>query len=262
MLRNIRKLTVISFLLLSLMLAGCRTAGSAATKGSPESSSDSRYKVMSGKVAVFGTSLWAIEPGPTGIASRLKELTSFEVTDNTVMGGMAARVEEDPLSEGSLISILLYNDDVYSKRMRDSIREADYVILDFGGNDCSSGVPASGDGNSFENALKLAVTTIREMNPGARIILITPIVGWEYIDGEYVSIVDIDCGGGTIMDFIDTVEKVAQEEALFCVNMSEVIVFSKDEPLKYFEDGSHLTEYGRMVYAQYLTEQIYGRYYS
>ena len=33
-------------------------------------------------------------------------------------------------------------------------------------------------------------------------------------------------------------------------------------PLKYFEDGSHLTEYGRQVYAQYLTEQIYDHYYS
>ena len=261
--RNIRKLTITSFLLISLILAGCSTAaGSAAQQGSSAPSYDSRYKGMSGNVVVFGTSVWAIEPGPTGIASRLKEMTSFEVTDNTVLGGMAARVEEDPLSEGSLISILLYNDDVYSKRMRDNVRKADYVILAFGGNDYSRGVPASGDGNSFENALKLAIATIREMNPGVRIILIPPVGGWMYIEGEYVSPLDIDFGGGKLGDFISTVEKVAGEEDLFCVNMSEVIVFSEDEPMKFFEDGSHLTEYGRMVYAQYLTEQIYDRYYS
>ena len=101
-----------------------------------------------------------------------------------------------------------------------------------------------------------------EMNPDASIILIPSLGGWALIDGEYVSPFELDFGGGTLSEYISIVERIAQEEDLLCVNMNEVIVFSEDEPLKYFEDGSHLTEYGRLVYAQYLTEQIYDHYYS
>jgi lysophospholipase L1-like esterase len=261
--RKIKKLAMLPLLILALVFTGCGpTARNTEQTGPADIADDSIYKEMTGNVVVFGTSIWAIEPGPTGIASRLEEITSFKVTDNSVSGSMATRVEDDYLSDGSLISILLYNDDIYSRRMRDSIKEADYVILAFGGNDYYRGVPASGDGNSFENAMKLAVSTIKEMNPDAHIILIPPLNGWALIDGEYVSPMEIDFGSGTLGDFIDVVERVAREEDLLCVNMSEVIVFSKDEPLKYFEDGSHLTESGRMLYAQYLAERIYGYYYS
>ena len=258
--RRIRNLTILPFLLLALILSGC--SRTAVQTGSADYGFDSRYKELTGNVVVFGTSIWAIEPGPTGIASRLEEMTSFNVTDNSVLGGMATRVEDDYLSDGSLISILLYNNDMHSRKMRDNIMEADYVILAFGGNDHARGVPASGDGNSFENALKLAISTIKEMNPDVRIILVAPLGGWALIEGEYVSSLETDCGGGTLSDFIDVVERVSQQENLLCVKMSEGIVFSKDEPLKYFEDGSHLTELGRMLYAQYLTEKIYEYYYS
>ena len=261
--RKIKTLTILPFLVLVLIFSGCsRSSQNAVQTGSADTAFDGRYKEMTGNVAVFGTSIWAIEQGPTGIASRFEEMTSFNVTDNTVLGGMATRVEDDYLSDGSLISILLYNNDIYSKRMRDSIVEADYVILAFGGNDFSRGVPASGDGNSFENALKLAISTIKEMNPDVNIILIPPLDGWALIDGKYVSPLEMDFGGGTLADFIEVVERVAQQEDLLCINMSEVIFFSEDEPLKYFEDGSHLTETGRFIYAQYLTEKIFEHYYS
>lgn len=259
----IKNLKILPFLILTLILTGCSVAVQTTSQAGPaDITTDNRYKEMTGNVVVFGTSIWAIEPGPTGIASRLEEMTSFKVTDNSVSGSMATRVEGDYLEEGSLISILLYNDDKYSKRMRDDITEADYVILAFGGNDQSGGVPASGEGNSFENALRLAVATINRMNPDASIILISPLNGWTLVDGEYVSFKEIDCGGGTLNDYIDAVEKVAQEENLLCVNMSEAIDFSKDEPFKYFEDGAHLTESGRLLYARYLTEKIYGYFYQ
>lgn len=261
--RPLKTFVIMAFLLPVMIIAGCGNAAKSTTQATGTSYiSDTKYKQMTGKVVVFGTSIWAIDPGPTGIAARLREMTSFEVTDNTVMGGTATRVEDDPLVEGSLISILLYNDDKYSKRMRENVKEADYVILAFGGNDFSRGVPATGEGNSFENAMRLGISTVREMNPDANIILIPSLGGWALIDGEYVSPFEMDFGGGMLGDYVNIVERIAQEEDLLCVNMNEVIAFSEDEPLKYFEDGSHLTEYGRLIYAQYLTEQIYDHYYS
>lgn len=110
--------------------------------------------------------------------------------------------------------------------------------------------------------LEHSVAAIKEMNPKARIILIDPLNGWLPVDGEYVAFADIDNGGGKLNDYIDATERVAKDENLLCVNMSDVIAFSKDDPKKYFEDGSHLTELGRKIYAQYLTEKIYDFYYS
>lgn len=255
-----RKLKILILLILALILTGCGKDTAQTTSTSLPV--DSRYKQMTGKVVVFGTSIWAIERGPTGVASRLEEMTSFKVTDNSLLGGMAVRLEDDIQTEVSLVSILFYDDNKYNKKLRESIKDADYVILAFGGNDQYRGVPASGDGNSFENALSRSVTFIKEMNPNVRIVLIAPLNGWTLEDGEYIAFADIDNGGGKLGDYIDATERVAQKNNLLCVKMSEAIVFSKDEPYKYFKDGSHLTELGSILYAQYLTEKIYGFYYS
>ena len=255
-----RRLTAAVIVLL-LFLTGCVRSGSPVQSLSSETI-PSKYKAMTGNVVVFGTSIWAIEPGPEGVKANFENLTSFKVTDNSLLGGMATRLEGDYLEDVSLVSILLYSDDKYSKRMRQDVVKADYVILAFGGNDQAKGVPASGTGNSFENALQLSVSTIKEMNPKARIILISPLNGWLPVDGEYIPFADIDNGGGKLADYIAAVERVADREKLLCVKMSEAIVFSKDDPMRYFKDGSHLTPEGSRLYAEYLTKQIYEYYYS
>ena len=254
-----RRLTAAVIVLL-LFLTGCVRSGSPVQSLSSETV-PSKYKAMTGNVVVFGTSIWAIEPGPEGVKANFENLTSVKVTDNSLLGGMATRLEGDYLEDVSLVSILLYSDDKYSKRMRQDVVKADYVILAFGGNDQAKGVPASGTGNSFENALQISVTAIKEMNPKARIILISPLNGWLPVDGEYIPFADIDNGGGKLADYIAAVERVADREKLLCVKMSEAIVFSKDDPTKYFKDGSHLTAEGSRIYAEYLTKQIYEYYY-
>lgn len=256
-----KTLALVLFMFFSLMLSGCSgKAATTATTIPADITIDSRYKAMTGKVVAFGTSIWAIERGPTGIASRFEQMTSFKVTDNCYLGGMAVRLENDYFTDVSLESILFYDDNKYNIEKRNSIYDADYVILAYGGNDQSRGVPASGEGQSFENAMRRSVAAIKQMNPKAHIILIAPLNGWVLIDGEYVQFKDIDEGGGKLNDYIDAVERIAKDENLLCVNMNDVISFSKDDPKKYFEDGAHLTELGRKIYAQYLTEKIYERY--
>lgn|GEM_PF-3044695 len=180
---------------------------------------------MEGNVVVFSDSTWAIDKGPKGVAGRFKELTSFHVKDLSLCGGMAARIEKYPSthSNRSLTSMLFFNEDEESKEMRDSIKEADYVILDYGANDWGASVPASGGENSFENAMQTAVTAVKEMNPDARIVLIGPSEGWMTEGDKTVLRSEIDMGGGTLKDFSNA-DDVTQKENLTDIFLSNYYI--------------------------------------
>lgn len=258
---KMRKRIAAAILVLSLIFSGSGCfENKPAASSSTGTIADVKYKELTGNVVVFGTSIWAIEPGPTGIASSLEQMTSFKVTDFSMLGGLCTRIESDSFNDISLVSILLYNKDKYSKNMRDAVSKADYVLLAFGGNDHSQGIPASGEGESYENALKISVSAIRDLNPNVRIVLIGPLNGWTLIDGKYVPETEIDDGGGKLGNYIDATERVAKDNGLLCVKMSDAIVFTQDEPKKFFADGSHLTETGRRMYAEYLAEKMYGSF--
>lgn len=258
-----RKRLIAAILALSLIfsMSGCSLKAPAASSATG-TIADAKYKQLTGNVVVFGTSIWAMEPGPTGIASKLEQMTSFKITDNSMLGGLATRIASDSFSDISLVSILLYNKDRHSKRMREEVSKADYVILAFGGNDHSQGIPASGEGESYENALKISISAIKDLNPDVKIVLIAPLNGWTLIDGKYVAETEIDDGGGKLGDYIDATERVAKNNDLLCVKMSDAIKFSQNEPMRFFADGSHLTELGRRMYAEYLADKMYRFYIS
>lgn len=256
-----RLAAVILVLSLFFSVTGC-SGKTPAASSSAGITADAEYRELTGNVVVFGTSIWAIEPGPTGISSVLEQITSFKVTDFSMLGGLATRIASDSFSDISLVSILLYNKDRYSKNMREAVSKADYVILAFGGNDHSQGIPASGEGESYENAMRISVAAIKDLNPDVHIVLIAPLNGWTLIDGKHVAETEIDDGGGKLGDYIDATERVAKDNGLLCVKMSDAIVFTQDEPEKFFADGSHLTETGRRMYAEYLAEKMYGTYVS
>ena len=259
-----KKLLVLLVIFSMLTAVGCSAASqtSALTSGTDLSQTEKPYKELTCTVVVFGPSILAMEPGPTGVAGRLEELTSFEVKDYSLLGGMATRIEGDSFSDISLVSILLYNEDKLSREMRDAIPDADYVIIAFGGNDHSMGIPASGDGESYENALLISVETIKKMNPDARIVLVGPTNGWGMEDGEYVFATELDFGGGKLGDYVDAMKRVAEKEDVLCVDMLDAWTFCEDDSTRYAEDGSHLTELGRRVYAEYLAKNIYDYYFA
>lgn len=256
-----KKILALLVLFSMLLIVSCSTASQ--TSGTSQAAIEKPYPELTGKVIVFGTSIWAIEPGPTGVAGQLKALTSFEVEDYSMLGGLATRIEDDSFSDVSLVSVLLYNNDQYSIRMREAIPDADYVIIAFGGNDHSWGIPASGEGESYENALLLSIDTIKEMNPNVRIVLVGPTNGWgKTEDGEFVFATDLDFGGGKLGDYVEAMKRVAGKEDVLCVDMLNVWTFREDDPTRYSEDGSHLTELGRRLYAEYLAKNIYDYYYA
>ena len=256
-----KKIFALLVMFLMLLVVSCSTASQAS--GASQTTIEKLYPELTGKVVVFGTSIWAIEPGPTGVAGQLEALTSFEVEDCSMLGGLATRIEDDTFSDVSLVSVLLYNTDKYSIKKREAIPDADYVIIAFAGNDHSWGIPASGEGESYENALLLSIDTIKEMNPNARIVLVGPTNGWGTTeDGEFIFSTDLDFGGGKLGDYVDAMKRVAEKEDVLCVDMLNVWTFREDDPTRYSEDGSHLTELGRRLYAEHLAESIYDYYYS
>ena len=119
-----KKLLVLLVIFSMLTAVGCSAASqtSALTSGTDLSQTEKPYKELTGTVVVFGTSIWAMEPGPTGVAGRLEELTSFEVKDYSLLGGMATRIEGDSFSDISLVSILLYNSVETIKKMNPDAR--------------------------------------------------------------------------------------------------------------------------------------------
>ena len=242
-----------------LLLAGCSSSDKSRTD------KKDKYKEMEGNVVVYGDSIWALDKGPKGVAGRFEEITSFHVTDLSVCGGVAARIEEYPSTHSNicLTSMLFYNDDEESREMRDSINGADYVFIEYGGNDYGIGhVSASGGENSFENAMLTAVTAIKEMNPDARIVLIGPSEGWLPEGDRTVLKSEADFGGGTLTDFSNAVRNVAGKEGLLFVDMMKGVPVSTERPREYVIDGSHLSDAGSQVYAEYLAEQIYEYYYG
>jgi lysophospholipase L1-like esterase len=244
--------------ILSTLLTGCNSSDKSKTD------KKEKYKKMEGNVVVFGDSIWALDKGPKGVAGRFEELTSFNVTDLSVCGGMAVRIEKYPSthSNSCLTSMLFFNEDEESKEMRDSIMGSDYVILEYGGNDYpNASVPASGEGNSFENAMQKAVAAIKEMNPDARIVLIGPSEGWFKEDDRIILRSEAEIGGCTLKDFSNAVRNVAEKEGILWVDMMKGIPFSAETPREYVIDGAHLSDAGSQVYAEYLTEQIYNYYY-
>ena len=119
-----KKLLVLLVIFSMLTAVSCSAASqtSALTSGTDLSQTEKPYKELTGTVVVFGTSIWAMEPGPTGVAGRLEELTSFEVKDYSLLGGMATRIEGDSFSDISLVSILLYNSVETIKKMNPDAR--------------------------------------------------------------------------------------------------------------------------------------------
>ena len=251
-------LTGILVILSVLFFTGCSSSDKNGTD------KKEKYKKMEGTVVVFGDSTWAIDKGPKGITGRFEELTSFHVKDLSVCGGMAVRIEKYPSthSNSCLTSMLFFNEDEESREMHDAIKGADYVFLEYGGNDYANvSVPASGGENSFENAMQKAVAAIKEMNPDARIVLIGSSEGWFKEDDRIILRSETDLGGGTLADFNNAVRNVAVKEGLLFVDMMKAVPVSIENPREYVIDGAHLSDAGSQVYAEYLTEQIYNYYY-
>lgn len=138
----------------------------------------------------------------------------------------------------------------------------DYFIIEYGTNDFLSGKDRSDQGdhfnlNSYAGALRYAIANLSNIAPDATFILCSPCYAqfyngdWMIGDGNVVN-----NGYGTLFDYKGTCNYIAKEQNTLFLNAYEDLGIDGYTADEYLEDGIHLTEAGRQLYADALAKMI------
>lgn len=201
-------------------------------------------------LAIGGTSA-TIEEGEHGEWS---EWTSRSLCG--VVNALMGRISTD-VFEGTRTKEILDNPDI-------DFTQTDYFIIEYGLNDFFRGVPQNNldsgyDLKTYAGALRFAVDNLRELAPGATIILCSPNYAqfysgnWMVGDGN-----SLNNGNGTLFDYKGTCEYVSNEKQTLFFDAYlglGITTYTADD---YLEDGVHLTQAGRELYADALARTILG----
>lgn len=141
--------------------------------------------------------------------------------------------------------------------------KTDYFIVEYGLNDYFRATPLDIEGTRYDlrcytGALRYAVTTLREIAPDATIILCSPTYAQFYNkDGYMVGEGNMtNTGYGTLFDYKGICDYVAHEQQTLFFNAYQDLGIDGYTAEEYLEDGVHLTEAGRELYADALSKMI------
>ena len=171
-----------------------------------------------------------------------------------VVYAMQGKISTD-IFEGTRTKEILDNPDI-------DFSQTDYFIVEYGINDFFSGVTRSYEEDPYDiktyaGALRCAVTDLRDLAPDAVIILCSPTYA-QFYNGDWM-IGDsnvIDKGCGTLFDYKGTCNYVANEQQTLFFNAYQDLGIDGYTAEEYLEDGVHLTEAGRRLYADALAKMI------
>ena len=139
--------------------------------------------------------------------------------------------------------------------------QTDYFIVEYGTNDFFRGVPQSDDDGynqrSYAGALRYGVSNLYELAPGATVILCSPMYARFFKDGFMIGDGNVtNNGNGTLFDYVGTCNYVAKEQNALFFNAYLDLGIDGYTAEEYLEDGVHLTEAGRQLYADALAKII------
>ena len=140
--------------------------------------------------------------------------------------------------------------------------QTDYFIVEYGINDYFEGAPRSYDDEpyspyTYSGALRNAISELRELAPDCTIILCPPHYCLFYNGDKYVGDSNVtDKGLGTLRDYMGTCEYIASEQQTLFLNTYYDLGIDSYTTDRYLEDGIHLTEEGRQIYADALAKMI------
>lgn len=139
--------------------------------------------------------------------------------------------------------------------------KTDYFIVEYGTNDFFRAVRQSGedgfDLNTYAGALRYGVANLKELAPDATIILCSPCYAQFYSDGFMVGDGNVtNPGNGTLFDYKGTCNYIAKEAQVEFFNAYQDLGIDGYTAEEYLEDGVHLTEAGRQIYADALAHKI------
>ena len=232
------------------------------------------------QLVFLGDSIFDTNRDGTGIPYRTSVQCEADVY-NLAIGGTCAAVAGDEHLEiekwesRSLVGVVnaiakkipsdIFANDA-AKRILDNpnidFSNTDYFIIEYGMNDFLSVVPLSSENEYFNlktyvGALRYAVITLQDVAPDAVIILCAPNYAqfyngtWMIGDGN-----SINNGYGTLFDYKGICEYVANEQQTLFFNAYQDLGINGYTADEYLEDGIHLTDSGRQLYADALARMI------
>lgn len=197
--------------------------------------------------------------GTTAAVARDEQIGWEEWTSRSLVGMVNAIAKNIPtdIFENDTAKTILDNPNV-------DFSKTDYFIVEYGMNDFLCATPLSSESNeadlkSYAGALRYAVVTLKSVAPDATIILCAPTYA-QFYNGEGNWMIgdgnSINNGYGTLFDYKGICEYVANEKQVLFFNAYQNLGINGYTAEEYLEDGIHLTDEGRQLYADALTEMI------
>ena len=196
--------------------------------------------------------------GGTTATIKLTESAENEKWESRgLMGVVKAMTKQIPtdIFEGTRTKEILDNPNV-------DFSKTDYFIIEYGINDYFEGAPRSYDNEpnslyTYAGALRVAIQQLRSLAPDATIVLCPPHYCLFYNGDKYVGDSNVtDKGAGTLRDYMGTCEYIAGEQQTLFLNTYYDLGIDSYTTDKYLEDGIHLTQEGRQIYADALARLI------
>lgn len=140
--------------------------------------------------------------------------------------------------------------------------KTDYFVIEYGTNDFLNAVPLTYESwdthaRTYVGALGDAVSALKNYASDATIILCSPMYAqffnenWMIGDGY-----SVNNGYGTLFDYKGKCEYVANEKQVLFFNAYQDLNITSYTADEYLEDGIHLTDAGRQLYADTLSRII------
>lgn len=195
-----------------------------------------------------------------GTSATLEAGESFELekwTSRSFCGVANAMLRNIPtdIFEGTRAKEILDNPDI-------DFSQTDYFIVEYGVNDFFRAVRLNDSDNFFNlytyaGALRYGVAKLEELAPDATIILCSPCYARFFQNGFMVGDGNVtDTGNGTLFDYKGICNYVAKEAQVEFFNAYQDLGIDGYTAEEYLEDGVHLTEAGRRLYADALAKKI------
>lgn len=231
-----------------------------AAEGIPLNTKDVIERNKKTQIVVFGDSIWNAGRGTDGISEQIMEEKDVVIYNCSIGGTTAAVYNESTNWEtwtsnsfngmmyitNGLISEdqLIPNDTAAAVFKEIDFEQVDYIIVSYGLNDYFSNVPIFPkeyfDLTSYVGALRHGIHKIQKQYPHIEFILTSPTYcGW--FEGER------DFGLG---NYVEAARGVSAEYETHFLDMYHALGKNPQEKTQYLEDGVHLTEEGRSLYAR------------
>ncbi|MCL2051986.1 MAG: SGNH/GDSL hydrolase family protein [Lachnospiraceae bacterium] len=218
----------------------------------------------------------------TGIAYLVGKNCDATIYNLSITGTtVAVRGEEDPLysEEKNLRSLVGMSNILAGKadvkgiegtrasELVDGLRieNTDYFVIMYGAQDFIRGIPLDnpppeyeGGIDTYVGALRKAIANLREVAPLADFVLCAPHYS-QFFDENNIFIGDghvLSNGHSFLYDYKGKVEYVANEQKAIFLNAFQDLGIDGHTAADFLEDGVHLSEKGRQLYAERLAKMI------